>query len=108
MADNVVFLRGRLADDPVVREMPSGDVMTTFRVTVSRGPGGRVKVDSIDCATVRARARRTLSRAAPGDQLELQGTLQRRFWRSPAGPASRYTVDVETVRLTRAGRPAAG
>ncbi|WP_375498998.1 single-stranded DNA-binding protein [uncultured Jatrophihabitans sp.] len=103
-ADNCVFLRGRLADDPVVRELPSGDVMATFRLTVSRGPGGRVKVDSIDCASVRARVRRTLGRAAPGDQMEVKGSLQRRFWRSESGPTSRYTVDVETIRLTRPGR----
>ena len=103
-ADNCVFLRGRLADDPLVRELPSGDVMATFRLTVNRGPGGRVKVDSIDCATVRARVRRSLARAVPGDKLEVRGSLQRRFWRGDAGPTSRYTVDVETVRVTRAGR----
>ncbi len=109
--DNSVFLRGRLADVPVIRELPSGDVMATFRLTVSRGPGGRVgrvKVDSIDCASVRARVRRTLARAAPGDQLELQGRLQRRFWRSDAGPTSRYTVDVETIKVTRADRRVVG
>lgn len=103
-ADNCVFLRGRLADDPVIRDLPSGDVMATFRLTVARVPGGRVKVDSIDCASVRSRVRRTLGRAVPGDQLEIRGCLQRRFWRSESGPSSRYTVDVETVRLTRTGR----
>lgn len=107
-ADNCVFLRGRLADDPVVRELPSGDVLATFRLTVQRGPGGRVKVDSLECATRRARVRKTLTRAAPGDELEVRGSLQRRFWRSPVGPASRYAVDVESVRLLRAGRRAGG
>ncbi len=103
-ADNCVFLRGRLAEEPVIRELPSGDVMATFRLTVNRDPGGRVRVDSIDCASVRARVRRTVARAAPGDQLEVQGSLQRRFWRGESGPTSRYTVDVATARLTRAGR----
>jgi hypothetical protein len=32
------------------------------------------------------------------------GSLHRRFWRTPSGPASRYAVDVDTVRLTKAGR----
>lgn len=103
-ADNVVFLRGRLADDPEVKDLPSGDQLAVFRLTVTRPPGGRVKVDSIDCASVRARVRKTLTRATPGDVLEVSGTLQRRFWRSPSGPTSRYTVDVDTIRLTRAGR----
>jgi single-strand DNA-binding protein len=106
--DNCVFLRGRLADVPMVKDLPSGDVLATFRLTVSRSPTGRVKVDSLECASVRARVRRTVLRAQPGDQLEVRGSLQRRFWRSPTGPASRYTVDVETVRLTRAGRRDAG
>ena len=107
-ADNVVFLRGRLADDAQVKDLPSGDQLATFRLTVTRGPGGRVKVDSIDCASVRARVRKTLGRANPGDVLEVSGTLQRRFWRGPTGPTSRYTVDVEAVRLTRPGRRAVG
>ena len=107
-ADNCVFLRGRLADVPAVKDLPSGDTLATFRLTVNRPPAGRVKVDSLECATVRPRVRRTLLRAQPGDQLEIRGSLQRRFWRSPTGPASRYTVDVETVRLTRVGRRDAG
>jgi single-strand DNA-binding protein len=102
--DNEVFLRGRLAAPPIVRELPSGDVLTVFRVTVDRPPGSRARVDSIECSTSRARARRTLERALPGDQIEVSGALHRRFWRSPAGPASRYAVDAETVRLSRAGQ----
>ena len=50
-SDNYVFLRGRLADDAVVRELPSGDLLATFRLTVGRLPAGRVRVDSVECAT---------------------------------------------------------
>ena len=102
--DNWVFLRGRLADDPVARELPSGDVLTVFRLTVARPEGDRGRVDSLECSTVRGRARRSLERAQPGDQLEITGSLRRRFWRTAAGPASRYAVDVDTVKLLRAGR----
>lgn len=102
-ADNHVFLRGRLAAEPTVRELPSGDVLTVFRLTVARPPGARARVDSIECSTARARARRTLERARPGDQVEVTGALHRRFWRSPTGPASRYAVEADTVRLSRAG-----
>jgi single-strand DNA-binding protein len=102
--DNQVFLRGRLADAPVFRDLPSGDVLAVFRVTVARPPGDRARVDSIECATVKARAHKTLTRASAGDDMEVVGSLHRRFWRTPAGPASRYAVDVDTVRLTKAGR----
>ena len=104
-ADNYVFLRGRLAGEPTYRELPSGDCLAVFRLTVTRPPSERTRVDSIECATVRPRVRKTLGRLAAGDELEVTGSLHRRFWRTPAGPASRYAVDVETVRaLTRVGR----
>jgi single-strand DNA-binding protein len=102
--DNWVFLRGRLADEPVARELPSGDVLTVFRLTVARPEGERGRVDSLECSTVKARARRSLERAQPGDQLEITGSLRRRFWRTATGPASRYAVDADTVKLLRAGR----
>jgi single-strand DNA-binding protein len=104
--DNWVFLRGRLADEPVARELPSGDVLTVFRLTVARPSGERGRVDSLECSTLKPRARRSLERAEPGDQVEVTGSLRRRFWHTPAGPASRYAVDVETVKLFRAGRSA--
>ena len=31
---NQVFLRGRLAAEPLMRELPSGDVLAMFRLTV--------------------------------------------------------------------------
>jgi single-strand DNA-binding protein len=102
--DNHVYLHGRLADAPVFRDLPSGDVLAVFRVTVPRPPGDRARVDSIECATVKIRARKTLSRAHAGDDLEVVGSLHRRFWRTPAGPASRYAVDADSVRLIKPGR----
>jgi single-strand DNA-binding protein len=107
-ADNRVFLRGRLAEEPAYRDLPSGDVLAVFRLTVKRPSGDRGRVDSIECATIRPRVHRTLNRLAAGDEIEATGSLHRRFWRTPAGPASRYAVDVESVRvLSRAGRTAA-
>jgi single-strand DNA-binding protein len=105
-SDNQVFLRGRLAAEAELRELPSGDVLAVFRLTVARPPGDRVRVDSLECASTRARVHRTLARAKPGDELEVTGSLRRRFWRAPSGPASRYSVDVASVRLKRAGRGA--
>lgn len=96
----MVLLRGRLAAEPVVRVLPSGDELCSFRLVVDRPPGERVRVDSIDCAATAARVRRTLLRAAPGDVVELTGRLRRRFWRSAAGPASRYEVVADTARVS--------
>ena len=108
--DNEVFLRGRLAAEPVVRRLPSGDELCTFRITVPRLPSesrdSRVRVDSIDCAAIAARVRRSVGRAAPGDQLEVSGSLHRRFWRSPSGLGSRYEVLARSARVIR--RPRSG
>lgn len=97
--DNQVFLRGRLAAVPIAQTLPSGDELLRFRLTVRRPSTSRVRVDSLECVTTRVRPRRALARAIPGAELEVTGSLQRRFWRSPTGPASRYQVEVETVRL---------
>jgi single-strand DNA-binding protein len=98
--DNQVFLRGRLASTPVLRTLPSGDELCSFRLTVPRPAGDRVRVDSLDCASTRARVRRTVERAEPGDELEVSGSLHRRFWRSPGGLGSRYEVAVGTARVS--------
>jgi single-strand DNA-binding protein len=105
--DNEIFLRGKLAADPVSRVLPSGDELLSFRLTVPRPPAGdtaRRRVDSIDCATLSGRVRRCVQRATPGDELEVTGSLQRRFWRSPGGLGSRYEVQVAVARLSRRRR----
>jgi single-strand DNA-binding protein len=101
---NEVRLRGRLAAAPVPRDLPSGDEVVVFRVVVDRPPAASsVRVDTIDCAAFRADVRRSARRWAPGDVLEVRGRLRRRFFRSPAGPASRYEVEVESAsRVARA------
>jgi single-strand DNA-binding protein len=103
---NTVHLRGRLATTPTPRELPSGDELWGFRLTVARPPGERGRVDSIDCSTTRARVQRVLARASPGDTVEATGALRRRFWRGATGLASRYEVDVSA--LARVGRRTAG
>lgn len=104
LQDNEVFLRGRLAAEPDYRELPSGDLLAVFRLTVARPPADRVRVDSIECVSVRRGVHRVLDRAEAGAEVEVRGCLRRRFWRTPNGPASRYAVDVATARLTKAGR----
>lgn len=114
---NEVRLVGRLAVEPVPRELPSGDRLVSFRLVVSRvGQPGQTSasrrpktaggaasrsptVDTLDCVAWRAVAQRTLGRAQVGEIIEVHGALRRRFWRSPGGPVSR--TEVEVVRLRR-------
>ncbi len=111
--ENEVRLVGRLAAEPVPRELPSGDLLVTFRLVVARPTAGRApgagsarspSVDTIDCAAWRKDVQRGLRRAAAGDVLEVQGALRRRFWRSAGGPASRSEVEVGRLRRVPAGR----
>jgi single-strand DNA-binding protein len=105
---NEVHLVGRLAAEPVRRELPSGDVLVQFRVVVERGPGLRAAgrrtptVDTLDCTAWRKDVQRSLGSYVAGDVVEVTGALRRRFWRSPGGPASRS--EVEATRLRRLQR----
>lgn len=103
---NRVYLRGRLAAEAVPRVLPSGDELSLFRLTVDRPEGERGRVDSVDCSAVRARARQTVARAKPGDELEVSGSLRRRFWRGSEGLSSRYEVAVVAARVTSRQRSA--
>ena len=112
-ARNEVLLVGRLAAAPEERELPSGDVITTFRLVVERtGPrrpavGRQVTQDTLECIGWTASARRAAGSLSAGDVLEVRGALRRRFWRGRTGPTSRYEVEVERVRrLARAAKAA--
>lgn len=103
---NEVRLSGRLPADPLERELPSGDTVWTFRVVVRRpGNNARAGVDTVDCAAYAAAAARSVRSWRSGDEVEVQGGLRRRFWRSPTGARSRY--EVEVVRARRVARAAA-
>lgn len=108
---NEVLLIGRLAAQPVRRELPSGDLLVSFRLVVERAPTPRrparvagtprrraPTVDTLDCAAWRKDAQRSLTRATAGDVLEVHGALRRRFWRTGTGAASRSEVEVVRVR----------
>jgi single-strand DNA-binding protein len=104
---NEVRLQGRW-HGATERELPSGDVLVTARVVVARPEGG---VDTLDCAVWPSGLRRKVLGWGDGVQVELSGSLRRRFWRTPGGPASRYEVHVSRIRRAgrrRAGRDASG
>lgn len=98
---NRVEITGRVSGEPAARQMPSGDELVTLRVVVSRGEGQ--PVDTIDCACWSAGARRAALRQVDGARVRVEGSLRRRFFRTPTGAASRYEVEVS--RLVRDRRP---
>lgn len=111
-ADNTVQLRGRVSSAPVERELPSGLVIATFRVSVVRAKtamtsGSAQSVDWVDCATWTARGRRAVAGWVVGDQVEICGALRRRFFRAGDASSTRLEVEVLAARRARAGkRPA--
>jgi single-strand DNA-binding protein len=102
---NEVLLVGRVPAAPEERELPSGDVLVTWRIVVGRPVGRRVPegvrattVDTLDCVAWAAPARRAASALVPDDVVEVRGALRRRFWRAGAGAVSRCEVEVTAVR----------
>lgn len=94
---NHVEITGRVSGGPSRRELPSGDELVTLRVVVSRGDGQ--PVDTIDCACWSSASRRAALRLEDGTRVRVEGSLRRRFFRTPAGAANRYEVEVR--RLVR-------
>lgn len=107
---NEVRLTGRVSAPAEERELPSGDVIATWRLVVDRPPvrkalgrdgePGRPRstVDTFDCVVRTSRLRRSVRTFAPGDVVAVDGALRRRFFRAGAGAVSRYEVEVAAVR----------
>lgn len=110
---NEVRIVGRLGAPAMAKELPSGDVVVTFRVVTRRGRRhgsrasrdsreGGAQVDTIDCTAWRADVRKSVSAWEAGDVIEVEGALRRRFWRDPVrGAASRVEVEVCRARRRR-------
>jgi single-strand DNA-binding protein len=107
---NDVVLRGRISAPAELRTLPSGDPLLTFRLVVRR-PEPRARGQSVDVLTCITYDRGLQRRAAlwqPGDVVEVQGALQRRFWRTGGGTASVCEVNCRRGRkVPRAGGGAA-
>jgi single-strand DNA-binding protein len=100
---NDVVLRGRLAAPAVVRELPSGDTLLVFKLTVRR-PVARPREPGHDTITCVSSAPGLVRRATawqPDDVLEVEGSLRRRYWRSPTGGAVVHEVACRRARRCR-------
>lgn len=96
---NECRFEGRLSASAEEHIFPSGDVAVMFRLIVPRPIAGQI--DTINCRVDSARLRRRALALSPGSELTVAGSLHRRFWRSPTGPASRYEVVVTELRRCR-------
>jgi single-strand DNA-binding protein len=97
---NDVTLRGRLSAPAEVRTLPSGDLLIVFMLVVKR-PEPRVSKQSSDvltCITYDRGLQRRVAAWRAGDIVEVEGALQRRFWRTATGTASVCEVNCRKGR----------
>lgn len=104
---NDVRLVGRLTGEPVTVELPSGDALVTFRISVprsSRGGAGQPtgkRVDSVPCTAWSPRLRRSISTWRTGDVVEVSGAVRCRFFQAGGATRSRVEVEATTARIMR-------
>lgn len=109
---NEVHLVGRLSAPPVVKHLPSGAEVVQLRVVIDRpaaprrpkvagGENRSPTVDTIDIACWTPESRRRALSCTGVEVVDVSGALRRRFWRGPAGVASRYEVEVGTLRVIK-------
>lgn len=109
---STVVLRGRVTAHPEERDLPSGDSLVSFRLSVRRRPtplgrGSRQTSDWVDCVAAAARIRRAAATWSVGDEVEVDGVLRRRFFRTASGGGgSRLEVEALQARRVRKAPPA--
>jgi single-strand DNA-binding protein len=92
---NDCLLRGRVSAIATDRELPSGEHVVEFRLIVTRAE--REGVDTLDIAAWSGKSRRTALSLKPGEWVEVAGSIRRRFWQGPAGLASRWQIEAESI-----------
>ena len=97
---NDVVLRGKLSAPAEVRTLPSGDTLVSFRLVVRR-PGPQVRgrsTDTLPCITYDRALQKRVAAWQAGDVVEVEGALQRRFWRTATGTTSMTEVNCRRGR----------
>lgn len=92
---NDCLLRGRVSALATDRELPSGEHVVEFRLIVTRAE--REGVDTLDIAAWSGKSRRIALSLKPGEWIEVSGSIRRRFWQGPAGLASRWQIEGESI-----------
>ncbi|PSK91737.1 single-stranded DNA-binding protein [Murinocardiopsis flavida] len=106
---NEVLLAGRVTAEPAVRELPSGDHLITWRISITRPTAEQrpnQPADPITCVSFQAIMEEVTRGWRIGDTVQISGSLRRRFWRSPSGSSSVIEVEVRAAqRLADADPP---
>jgi single-strand DNA-binding protein len=107
-AVNEVRLVGRLTAAPQVTELPSGDAVVSFSISIPRipAPGAVVRpqaqrVDPVPCAAWSPRLRRGIMTWRAGDVVEVTGAVRRRFFQAGGATRSRVEVEAATAKIIR-------
>ncbi len=104
---NEVRLVGRLSAAPATVELPSGDVLMTFRISVPRasptvrGASSGQRVDSVPCTAWAPRLRRSIATWRAGDLVEVVGAVRCRFYQAGGATRSRVEVEASAARIMR-------
>lgn len=107
VAANDVRLVGRLTSVPSAVELPSGDVLVTFRISVPRtGRAGERHgrgqgIDSVPCTAWSPRLRRSVLGWRAGDLVEVNGSVRCRFFQAGGATRSRVEVEATSARIIR-------
>ncbi|KQV70034.1 hypothetical protein ASC64_09670 [Nocardioides sp. Root122] len=112
VAVNDVRLVGRVTGEPAAMELPSGDVLVTFRISVPRAVPAAVQarrgqgVDSVPCTVWIPRLRRSVLGWRAGDLVEVSGAVRCRFFQAGGATRSRVEVEAASARIIRRSRAA--
>jgi single-stranded DNA-binding protein len=94
---NDVYLVGRITSITGEKKLPSGDLVSEFRIVVDR-PGPNGSIDTIDIAAWSSKLRARIKNLKPETWVEIHGSVRRRFWQSSTGVASRWQVEASEIR----------
>ena len=92
---NRVELAGRVSGEPSEKTLPSGDVVTEFRLVIDRDD--REGVDTLDVAVWKAQLRKRALSLEAEEWIGIKGVLRRRFWKGSTGIASRWQVEAREI-----------
>jgi single-strand DNA-binding protein len=92
---NDCLLRGRVSAPATDRELPSGEHVVEFRLIITRDQ--REGVDTLDIAAWSPKNRRSALSLKAGEWIEVAGSVRRRFWQGPAGLASRWQIEADSI-----------
>lgn len=92
---NQVKLCGWVTTIARTKELPSGDLITQFRIAIIRPEGG---VDTIDLEAWTKATRKKAEELKDGEWVKITGSIRRRFWKSGAGLASQWSVVTKSIK----------